>query len=123
MGRADELGSGTRNLYHYTKLYSNASPTLEEGDMFVTAVPLDDAFSMELANAQVADAISSYVTKVWFDRDGNLHSYCSCPVGFECKHAVALALKVIVVCNQEAEQALLWITASRTRPTWARSLV
>ena len=34
MGRADELGSGTRNLYHYTRLYSNADPVLEEGDTF-----------------------------------------------------------------------------------------
>ena len=35
------------------KLYSNAIPTLEEGDMFVTTVPLDDAFSTELANTQM----------------------------------------------------------------------
>ena len=36
-----------------------------------------------------------YATKIWFGKDGKLRSYCSCPVGFECKHAVALALKVI----------------------------
>ena len=36
-----------------------------------------------------------YATKVWFDDDGKLHSDCSCPVGFACKHAVALTLKVI----------------------------
>lgn len=36
-----------------------------------------------------------YATKVWFGDDGKLNSYCTCPVGFDCKHAVALALKVI----------------------------
>lgn len=36
-----------------------------------------------------------YATKVWFGEDGKIHSDCSCPVGFSCKHAVALALKVI----------------------------
>ena len=36
-----------------------------------------------------------YATKVWFGDDGKLHSDCSCPVGFACKHAVALTLKVI----------------------------
>ena len=36
-----------------------------------------------------------YATKIWFGDNGKIRSYCSCPVGFECKHAVALALKVI----------------------------
>ena len=47
MGRADELGSGTRNLYHYTRLYSNADPVLEEGDTFTTTIPLNDAYSAD----------------------------------------------------------------------------
>ena len=40
IGRADTLGSGMRNLYKYTKLYSNAEPILSEGDIFEIRIPL-----------------------------------------------------------------------------------
>jgi ATP-dependent DNA helicase RecG len=39
----DELGSGMRNTYNYTKLYSGAEPTFIEGDVFRTIVPLHEA--------------------------------------------------------------------------------
>jgi ATP-dependent DNA helicase RecG len=41
IGRADQLGSGVRNLYRYTKIYSGGEPELIEGDVFKTIVPLD----------------------------------------------------------------------------------
>ena len=34
IGRADELGSGVRNLYSYYQLYSDKTPVLEEQDVF-----------------------------------------------------------------------------------------
>ena len=40
IGRADTLGSGMRNLYKYTKLYSYAEPVLAEGDVFTITIPL-----------------------------------------------------------------------------------
>ena len=40
IGLADELGSGMRNTYKYTKLYSGGVPEFEEGDMFTTRIPL-----------------------------------------------------------------------------------
>lgn len=40
IGRADTLGSGMRNLYKYTKLYSNAEPILSEEDIFEICIPL-----------------------------------------------------------------------------------
>ncbi|MDR1136143.1 MAG: putative DNA binding domain-containing protein [Clostridiales Family XIII bacterium] len=40
IGRADVLGSGVRNLYKYTKIYSGGEPELIEGDVFRTIVPL-----------------------------------------------------------------------------------
>lgn len=40
IGIADELGSGMRNTFKYTKLYSGALPTFEEGDIFRTIIPL-----------------------------------------------------------------------------------
>ena len=39
---ADELGSGMRNTYKYTKLYSGGEPEFIEGDVFRTIVPLND---------------------------------------------------------------------------------
>jgi ATP-dependent DNA helicase RecG len=40
IGRADVLGSGVRNLYRYSKIYSGGEPELVEGDVFRTIVPL-----------------------------------------------------------------------------------
>ncbi|GHU11151.1 ATP-dependent DNA helicase RecG [Spirochaetia bacterium] len=40
IGYADTLGSGVRNLYRYTKIYSGGTPELLEGDIFKTIVPL-----------------------------------------------------------------------------------
>lgn len=40
IGLADELGSGMRNTYKYTRLYSGTDPIFEEGDVFKTIVPL-----------------------------------------------------------------------------------
>lgn len=40
IGRADTLGSGMRNLYKYTGLYSQAEPVLSEGDIFEIRIPL-----------------------------------------------------------------------------------
>lgn len=40
IGLADELGSGMRNTYKYTKMYSGGEPEFIEGDMFRTIIPL-----------------------------------------------------------------------------------
>jgi ATP-dependent DNA helicase RecG len=37
---ADQLGSGVRNLYKYTKIYSGSEPELLEGDIFKTTILL-----------------------------------------------------------------------------------
>ena len=41
IGNADELGSGTRNLFRYVRLYSGADPVIDEEDQFKVTVPLD----------------------------------------------------------------------------------
>ncbi len=43
IGLADELGSGMRNTYKYTKLYSGGTPSFQEGDIFRTTIPLSEA--------------------------------------------------------------------------------
>ncbi|MBC3803330.1 AAA family ATPase [Acetobacterium fimetarium] len=40
IGLVDELGSGIRNTYKYSKIYSGADPVFTEGDVFRTIIPL-----------------------------------------------------------------------------------
>jgi ATP-dependent DNA helicase RecG len=42
MGRADELGSGVKNLFLFTKAYSGADPQLVEDDIFRIIIPLTE---------------------------------------------------------------------------------
>lgn len=39
---ADELGSGMRNTYKYTRMYSGGEPEFIEGDIFRTIIPLNE---------------------------------------------------------------------------------
>lgn len=39
MGRSEELGSGTRSLYKFSRLYTGRDPVLEDGDQFTAFVP------------------------------------------------------------------------------------
>ena len=43
IGLADELGSGMRNSYKYTKMYSGGEPVFTEADIFTTIIPLSEA--------------------------------------------------------------------------------
>lgn len=45
IGYADQLGSGVRNLFKYSKHYSGKEPEFIEGDVFRIIVPLNDSFS------------------------------------------------------------------------------
>ena len=42
IGLADELGSGMRNAYKYTKMYSGGEPQFVEGDVFRITIPLSE---------------------------------------------------------------------------------
>lgn len=47
IGYADQLGSGVRNLFKYSKYYSGKTPEFMEGDIFRIIVPLDDSYSYD----------------------------------------------------------------------------
>ena len=47
IGFADELGSGMRNTYKYTKLYSGGTPEFIEDDVFTTIIPLSAAATIK----------------------------------------------------------------------------
>ena len=48
IGFVDELGSGTRRLYHYVPIYSGNPPEMIDGDIFRQIIPLDDEYSFDV---------------------------------------------------------------------------
>jgi ATP-dependent DNA helicase RecG len=58
IGYADTLGSGVRNLYNFTKIYSGGEPELLEGNIFQTIVPL-----LPSENYGVTEKVTDRVTE------------------------------------------------------------
>lgn len=52
IGYADQLGSGVRNLFKYSKYYSGKIPEFMEGDIFRIVVPLDDSYSYDFGTIE-----------------------------------------------------------------------
>ena len=73
---ADELGSGMRNTYKYTKLYSGGEPQFIEGDLFRTIIPLKP-----VATAKVGPGVSDYDSDQVNDHDiaAKILSFCNIP--------------------------------------------
>ncbi len=91
IGLADELGSGMRNTYKYTKLYSGAEPEFTEGDIFRTIIPLKEAATATVGpigqvNTEVTTQVSTQVStegttqvKLPSDKLTALIQFCSVP--------------------------------------------
>ena len=56
MGRSEELGSGTRNLYKFSRLYAGNDPVLEDGDQFTAFVPAPPVMASVAENEVDHDA-------------------------------------------------------------------
>ncbi len=56
IGYADQLGSGVRNLFKYSKYYSGKIPEFIEGDIFRIIVPLDDSYSYDFGKVESKNA-------------------------------------------------------------------
>lgn len=50
MGRSEELGSGTRGLYKFSRLYTGRDPVLEDGDQFTAFVPVPPVMASMMGN-------------------------------------------------------------------------
>lgn len=55
IGRADALGSGTRNLFKYSWAYGGGQPTLTEGDVFEASIPLEGGKQQEMTRKLPVD--------------------------------------------------------------------
>ena len=66
IGFADEQGSGMRNTYKYTRLYSGAEPQFVKGDIFRTIIPLGKASTatVEPTSAPSVGATTEVSTEV-----------------------------------------------------------
>ena len=61
IGLADELGSGMRNTYKYTQLYSGQNPLFEEGDIFRKIIPLKKIATQKVGGDNVAQGVAQGV--------------------------------------------------------------
>lgn len=59
IGLSDQLGSGVRNLFKYSKYYSGKEPIMTEDDVFRIVVPLNGNYSFDLEGSSDKVAISS----------------------------------------------------------------
>lgn len=59
IGYSDQLGSGVRKLFKYTKFYSGKEPEFKEGDVFRITVPLDEGYSFDFGENEVFIAESA----------------------------------------------------------------
>lgn len=60
IGYADQLGSGVRNLFKYSKYYSGKEPQFIDGDVFRIIVPLDETYSYDFAKTESMNRIRNY---------------------------------------------------------------
>jgi ATP-dependent DNA helicase RecG len=69
MGRSEELGTGIRNVFKYSKAYSGSDKVVfSEEDIFVTQVPLGDLDDNGGLNRNVTDNVTDNVTNIVTDR-------------------------------------------------------
>ena len=59
IGYADQLGSGVRNLFKYSKFYSGKDPEFIEGDIFRIIVPLNDVNREEISTQSATQSTQS----------------------------------------------------------------
>ncbi len=60
IGYADELGSGTRNLYKYVSRYSGKEPRIIEDDIFKIIIPLNNKYSFDVKVSYVSESKNVY---------------------------------------------------------------
>lgn len=64
IGYADQLGSGVRNLFKYSKYYSGKEPQFVEGDVFKIVVPLDEKFTGENPTQSTTQSTTQLTTQL-----------------------------------------------------------
>lgn len=79
IGFADELGSGMRNTYKYTRLYSGTEPQFVEGDIFRTIIPLSEAATATVGPTSVPSTGATTEVKLESMKLMELLNFCTVP--------------------------------------------
>ncbi len=64
IGYADQLGSGVRNLFKYSKIYSKKNPSFIEGDIFRIIVPLDERLDAASQKSTIETPLSDRTRQI-----------------------------------------------------------
>lgn len=75
IGLVDELGSGIRNTYKYSKIYSGAEPIFTEGDVFRTIIPL----TMQVSDQATPQATPRAESEEEQQRIRKILEFCTTP--------------------------------------------
>ncbi len=104
IGYADQLGSGVRNLFKYSKYYSGKEPEFIEGDVFKIIVPLDDEYSYDFGitgnksnETNNADKVPTNADKVPTNAD---------KLSVQCKLVIEFVEKEGKITSHQAENLL-----------------
>ena len=62
MGRAEHLGTGVRNLYHYAPLYFGETPLINDDDMFRVCFKISEAKQTEITTNKTTNKTTSKTT-------------------------------------------------------------
>lgn len=79
IGLADELGSGMRNTYKYTKMYSDAEPEFMEGDIFRITIPLPDVATATVGPTTTVATTDTTTVTTTDKQAQKILEYCSEP--------------------------------------------
>ena len=111
IGYADQLGSGVRNLFKYSKYYSGKEPEFIEGDVFKIIVPLDDGYSYDLEITGVesykknnADKVPKSADKV--PKSADKSQVNADNLSIQCKLVLEFVKKKGKITSHQAEKLL-----------------
>ena len=111
IGRADILGSGVRNLYWFTKMYSGMEPELIEGDVFKTIVPLGLSDMGMIDNRTMSDKMSDNRTMSDKMSDKAYREVILERLSADGEISAALAAKIIGRNQKTARRVLLQLVS------------
>lgn len=104
IGYADQLGSGVRNLFKYSKYYSGKEPEFIEGDVFKIIVPLDDGYSYDLEITGVESYKKNNADKV--PKSADKSQVNADNLSIQCKLVLEFVKKKGKITSHQAEKLL-----------------
>lgn len=126
IGYADQLGSGVRNLYKYSRFYSGLDPQFSEGDVFVTTVAFDDAVIRDaFAGDAKADDRKNEANLMLNEANGEADKWMNDALAIRLKaldDALAVEIFYMLQQNHTLTQKMICEKTGKSRSTVQRSM-